>query len=352
MAICRGRLFSLVHWRSKVLLQSVILAFGALWGLPFCSQHATLMKSATLTEEEEQQMMVPQFEVLAQVRQDLKGEKSLSELKAIDNADLRPRIPDAVHGVPTVQVFITTAPSLGENWDELFYLNSNGWHTQFPDLQVFTFDKVVSGSPIRGFIEELPKFKGEKSERHSNLLLAAIGASYRRNPNSSWYLLAEDDTIVARTSLEEMVSKLDPNMPQVIGKCVGIKNVPFVVGGAGMLLSHALVADLAPHIDACRSDRKISRGFGDLRVSKCIIKHNLTWNGEWTCPPQGYIFADFYIATRDDRFVTIHRKEPALIRHMNEAVAAISTNNSAVTWGSLFDHFNVSSGKEFGDLWL
>jgi hypothetical protein len=296
-------------------------------------------------------MRVPQFGVLAQVRQDLKGEKSLSELKAVDKADLRLRTLDAVHGVPTVQVFVTTAPSLGKNW-ELFYLNSNGWHTQFPDLQVFTFDKVVSGSPIRGFIEELPKFKGEKSERHSNLLLAAIGASYRRNPNSSWYLLAEDDTIVARTSLEEMVSKLDPNMPQVIGKCVGIKNVPFVVGGAGMLLSHALVADLAPHIDACRSDPKISRRYGDLRVSECIIENNLTWNGEWTCPPRGYRFGG-YSGNRDDRCVTLHRKEPALIRDVNEAVAAISANSSAVTWwGSLFDHLNVSSVNELFNLWL
>jgi hypothetical protein len=330
-----------------VLLQSVILVFVALWGLSFCSQHATLMKSVTLTEEKEQQMMVPQVGV-AQVSQDLKGERSLSELKAVDNPDLRPRIPDAVHEVPTVQVFITTAPSLGKNWEQ-FYLNSNGWHTQFPDLQVFTFDKVVNGSSIGGFIEELTKFDGEKSERHSNLLLAAIGASYRRNPNSKWYLLAEDDTIVARTSLEEMVSKLDPNVPQMIGKGVQRGGVPFVVGGAGMLLSHALVADLAPHIDACRSDRKISRGFGDLRVSRCIIKHNLTWS---ITRHQGYRFADSYIAKRNDRFVTLHNKEPALIRQVNEAVAAFSANNSTVTWGSLFDHFNVSHGKEFSDLWV
>jgi hypothetical protein len=73
-------------------------------------------------------MVDPQFRV-AQVRQDLKGEKRLSELNAADNVDIRPRIPDAVQRrVPTVQVFVTTAPALGKNW-ELFYLNSNGWHT-------------------------------------------------------------------------------------------------------------------------------------------------------------------------------------------------------------------------------
>jgi hypothetical protein len=329
-----------------VLLQSVILVFGALWGLSFCSQHATLMKSATLAEEQQQQMDDLQFGVSQEVRRHLKGDKCLSELTAVNNAELHPRIP------PIVQVFVTTAPSLGKNW-ELFYLSSNGWHTQFPDLQVFTFDKVVNGNPIHGVIEEIPKLKGEKSERHSNLLLAAIGASYRRNPNSKWYLLAEDDTIVARTSLEEMVSKLDPNAPQLIGKCVrGVKNLPFVVGGAGMLLSHALVADLAPHIDTCRSE--MNRGFGDARVSRCILKHNLTWNRESICPPEGYRFADFHVATRDDKFVTLHRKEPALIRQVNEAVLALSANSSAaVTWGSLFDHFKVLSGEEFAKLsWL
>jgi hypothetical protein len=336
-----------------VLLQSVILFFGALWGLSFCSQHAAVMKFSTLAEAQEQQIDDPQLGAVAQVRRDLKRDKCLSQLTAADNAELHPRIPDAVQRVPPiVQVFVTTAPSLGKNW-ELFYLSSNGWHTQFPDLQVFTFDEVVDDSPIHVVIEELPKLNGEKSERHSNLLLAAIGASYRRNPNSKWYLLAEDDTIVARTSLEDMVSKLDPNIPQMIGKCVRgvITNVPFVVGGAGMLLSHALVADLAPHIDACRLE--MNEGYGDARVSRCIMKHNLTWNPESTCPPEGYRFADFHIATRDDKFVTLHRKEPALIQHVNEAVLALSANSSAaVTLGSLFDHFKVASGKEFAELSL
>ena len=88
---------------------------------------------------------------------------------------------------------VVGSPAHGQNW-ERFYENSNGWHTQFPGIQYFTFDTLTQGSAIQSIATSMR----EKNQRHCNLLLTAFGKAFQVNPNADWYFLVEDDTLLVK----------------------------------------------------------------------------------------------------------------------------------------------------------
>lgn len=93
----------------------------------------------------------------------------------------------------------------------------------------------------------------------------------QRYPDAPWFVLADDDTLVVPHQLVAALAPLDPEQPVMAGKCVVDRSldVPFTVGGAGMVLSRRLVRDLAPLVAGCRQ-RFHAVGYGDAMVGACV----------------------------------------------------------------------------------
>jgi hypothetical protein len=227
---------------------------------------------------------------------------------------------------PKVQFFVILSPAHGQNW-ERFYENVNGWHTQvFDTIRYFTFDRLAERSPLRNLVEPLDLFPFEHSSQHSNLLLAAFQRIYELNNASDWYFLAEDDTIVVKDNLEAYVDTLDPGKLVMKGKCVSVpkpkKNpVFFTMGGAGILMSRALLKEIYPYISQCREH--FNSGFGDLRIGKCIQKY-ITSSLSTYCTGRKFVFLGSAFSAvklrKTTRLISLHEKSPIRTKRLNEII--------------------------------
>ena len=279
-------------------------------------------------------------------------------------------------GEYNVQVFVATSPKRGPYW-ERFYANSILWHSQFPlPTKVYTFDPIPSNSPIRKLVTPIELYDFERSmTRHSNLLLASFGQVYKDNPHADWYFFAEDDTIVVQENLYRLIDFLKDkhNITQPYdrdevfqGKCVSVGRpngkIPFAVGGAGILMSRALLQNLAPHVNECRHAYPNVK-FGDARLGACIFRtlgrkevlwdaHQLDRDNYYqqfdTCPPEQFSFTNGKPREvevrrqknphiRKNYVVTMHVKDQEDIVEMHQMMDAIRKNNphGSVTWQAL-----------------
>lgn len=129
----------------------------------------------------------------------------------------------------------------------------------------------------------MPKlFHSEKTQYKGNHQLAALEFMFRDNPNADWYLIVDDDTVIVPANLQGMIKDLNLKRHEFwyIGKCAYFEanmrkdsrteeEVEFVVGGSGILMSHALVEALAPVVKSCRRDYN-HLTYGDGRIGACI----------------------------------------------------------------------------------
>jgi hypothetical protein len=259
------------------------------------------------------------------------------------------------HSAPRVQVFVVMTPAHGEYW-ERFYVNSIGWHSRFPDLKAYTFDEVPPASALARIIERMEMYDFEKSERHSNLLLAAFQNVYQFNNKSDWYLLAEDDTIVVKDNLDRLLDYLDANgrsqKETLHGKCVYMspsnkhKQINFVVGGGGILMSRILLEALSRYVDECRKKYQKNILYGDARIGACL-QHTMNRSiGTFDlCSPRPYIFSsmeplkalgeEVKPSTMNHFVVTMHSKKVEVLRKLNLAIVNLTLHNRSVTFNTL-----------------
>jgi hypothetical protein len=247
---------------------------------------------------------------------------------------------------PNIQVFVVLSPAHGQYW-ERFYANANGWHNQFSDsIKYFTFDRILPKSPLRDLIEPLDLFPFEHSARHSNLLLAAFQRMFTLNNASDWYFLAEDDTVVVKENLEELVSRLNSSELVMKGKCVSVSpEVYFAMGGAGILMSNRMLREMHPMMNTCRE--RFNKRYGDVRIGNCI-KHYVKpafleepANGAQAyCTPGFPGSAENVVNSwnNDTLVVTMHEKSPERLRRLNEIVMNTTRGNQTFTSGTLREY--------------
>jgi len=188
-------------------------------------------------------------------------------------------------------------------------------------------------------VEPLDRFPFEHSAKHSNLLMAAFQRIYEINNSSDWYFLVEDDTIVVKDNLEELVRSLTPNRFVWLGKCVKtVTNLKFMMGGAGILMSHKLLHELHPYLPECR--QKFNYDYGDARIANCINHYVVpSFNRTPTrlCDPRGFRFSSSLDenGSRMIRYVTLHEKSPIRIKRLNEIILNHANNNVSFTSAAL-----------------
>jgi hypothetical protein len=133
-------------------------------------------------------------------------------------------------------------------------------------------------------------------------------APYHKNPYVNWYLLAEDDTIVVHENLPHAIQTVQLGHPQhvelIAGLCAGYpadedrfdpEEIPFVIGGASILLSHLQIA--------------MKRGLGLIR-SKCDIMEAYSFTNKNILEEMGYSRGE----TTHQRIISMHEKDPHKIK--------------------------------------
>lgn len=96
-----------------------------------------------------------------------------------------------------------------------------------------------------------------------------------------WAVLMDDDTFFFDLdAVLKMLSKYDPSQPWYVGALSDNKwNINngglYAVGGAGVFLSRAMMATMAPYADSCFPKEGTEMG-GDTLVGQCIHTHTLT----------------------------------------------------------------------------
>lgn len=184
---------------------------------------------------------------------------------------------------PVFQIAVVSSFKQISRLERLVANGHEGWHQEFPGTRFYTFDHSHPDSPLSKLFTHMPKlFEHEKIEYKGNHQLAAIEYVYRDNPNADWYLIVDDDTVFVPVNLRLMIKDLKLKRDEFwyIGKCAKFtaelredssedEKIHFIVGGAGILMSHALVKALAPVVQSCRRDYN-HLTFGDGRIGACI----------------------------------------------------------------------------------
>jgi hypothetical protein len=123
--------------------------------------------------------------------------------------------------------------------------------------------------------------------------IAGLELLYEKIPNKKWYMILDDDTFVIKSSLENFLSHLDPDVPQYIGNAVGDFKGRFAHGGSGVLISGAAMARLFHREDIVMNAyvKSLDETWGDRLVALTLQKlgiyidekYNHHFNGE---PPK------------------------------------------------------------------
>jgi len=286
------------------------------------------------------------------------GACSLTVLSSL-SADEKHEHSEARPPYPYIQVAVITTHSIGKYW-ERFAANANGWHLQFPDILVYTFDRVEENSTLSRIYNQIDKvFESEPttSSSRNNMQLATVGEMYRDNPNADYYIIVDDDTVLVPVNLRGMIRdlRLNPNNETMLGRCVGYDEVgdgrgySFVVGGAGIFMSHALVKAMAPHIPKCRHEYTHVY-HADARIGGCInytMKHAEVLDDlcserrEDTLDSNSYMFTngdvleEMFNRPEQERVVTVHEKNPHRIDILNKWFLDATAVNATITWGAM-----------------
>jgi hypothetical protein len=198
----------------------------------------------------------------------------------------------------------------------------------------------------------MKRMEGEKSEKHSNLLLASFEQVWKDNNQSDWYFFAEDDTVIFKDNLLRLVQQLNPNNDIFMGKCVsvyatrqGFGKILFVVGGGGILMSRTLLRKMLPNVADCRSKYTAVK-YGDARVGACVnASLNRPWGYMESCPSRGFSFSNGELSQEltkqppDNLIISLHIKDPTLLRRVNKAALDMGMG---LTWRELSRYMNTT----------
>lgn len=177
-----------------------------------------------------------------------------------------------------------------------------------PTIDVYT-DKISkkeydtmykSSNHLNLFIHVTPTFNkyldftahdspyGKAQSRH----LYVVYDIYKRYPNKKWYFILDDDSFIQPQILLHILQTNDYNhsKPMLIGAPYGHvntftkytfdnKNTAFVQGGAGILISQAMMKDVAPTIMNCSLMLQSPTYQVDIRLSHCINRYYGTYTG-------------------------------------------------------------------------
>lgn len=222
-------------------------------------------------------------------------------------------------------------------------LAKESWFHNLSAFQAFTFDEV-DASDWRRRLSGLPHENGGFS---NGMNLAMIPEMLRLFPNASWYVQADDDTMLFPKSLAAKLALLpagSEQKPLLLGKCVGYPplQIGFCTCGASMVFSRRLMEDLAPHVLRCRKEHQ-DVAYGDARVGACGAdlygKNHWTYNVVTCLNEDGFsndgVTESFLNDFSDDAHV--------ISMHVKDSVASATlwndlqgkAQNATVTWGDV-----------------
>jgi len=252
----------------------------------------------------------------------------------------------------SIEIGIVTAPKKAD-YLERWFRNDVGWHRFFSDhIRAFTWDAIPEKSPAskifhqvkRSFPKEQTTFPKGGIPPPGNLHLAVI--QEMQDLDADWYFCVDDDTIVVPSNLRRFVNRLDPKEKEYLkGKCVGYKEskrglgINFVVGGAGILMSRALVNSMKPFFSECRREWS-DLYYSDARVGACM-RYTMNRTGTNMCAGRAWSFTNGDVLKEvskqppEAKIITMHEKCPKRISLLNEWVHMMEMNQSIITWASL-----------------
>lgn len=169
--------------------------------------------------------------------------------------------------------------------------------------------------------------------------LSGLELAYQKFPSKRWYILADDDTYLVRSSLLPLLSHLDSSEPHYLGNAVGDFRARFAHGGSSVVLSQGAMRALL-----LENPKKLARGqvesldeiWGDRLLAKALIrvgvfleeKYSRLFNGE----------GPKHSRVREDRLCS-----PVVAFH------GLANGEEMLDTGRHFG--NVSSPVLWGDLW-
>jgi hypothetical protein len=130
--------------------------------------------------------------------------------------------------------------------------------------------------------------------------LHAIADLWERYPNRSFYLLCDDDTFLIPANLLRLANAVDSESFHVYGKCFmavefvdrfsRLDGTAFTHGGAGALITGALMRAVGPHLRRCARAFAIPNIGSDIRLAVCIARlpGRPLWNADVHVPTQGF----------------------------------------------------------------
>lgn len=179
--------------------------------------------------------------------------------------------------------------------------------------------------------------------------LSGLELAYHKFPTKKWYILADDDSYLVRTSLLPLLSHLDSSEAHYLGNAVGDFKTRFAHGGSSVVLSQGAMRKLIvenPRKLALGQVESLDEVWGDRLLARALIrvgvfleeKYSRLFNGEG--PRQSQV--------RTDRLCS-----PVVAFHglakgedMLQAGRWFGNSTGVVFWGDLWDV--ISRGAEDG----
>ena len=180
--------------------------------------------------------------------------------------------------------------------------------------------------------------------------LPAMAALWELNNESPWFMFGDDDTYVFRAPVERKAASLDASERLVVGKFWTAwsrviqdippirDNHPFAQGGAGVLVSTAMMKQLGPSLRNCSLSFNDPDFAGSMRFAMCAQR--IVGTKEWSPNRVIVPWSDGFHSTIPDREIaagevkeapaTFHQLKP----EMFEAVARAHTLEYAMKNGS------------------
>ncbi|EHK99627.1 hypothetical protein M7I_4501 [Glarea lozoyensis 74030] len=139
--------------------------------------------------------------------------------------------------------------------------------------------------------QNITSLRGTKNPESPNVLAAwtldkykfihIVEKTWALKPDLDWYLFLDADTYVVWPNMIHWLSTLDPNRKSYFGSEVSINDIAFAHGGSGIILSKALVYEIAvtrKGVAAQWDGRTKERCCGDLVLAEMMHFEEAWWD--------------------------------------------------------------------------
>ncbi|TQW10581.1 hypothetical protein V2A60_005190 [Cordyceps javanica] len=168
---------------------------------------------------------------------------------------------------------------------------------------------------------------------------------YKTMPDKKWYLILDDDTFVVKSTLNLLLTHLNPENAHYIGNAVGDFRGRFAHGGSAIVLSGEAMRRLFRRRDVVRQAyvESLDEKWGDKLVATTFLKlgiyleerYSHHFNGE--SPEETRITSDKYCSP----IVSFHSLRTAAATTRVSKLVGLSTQ--PVRWGELMDIFRPAA---------